>query len=67
MYNNCLQRTQGDDPKDSVEVIKSVIPQFKAGTEAALRSVVSMHGSVSEVSKKFGLGCGKYHSQLNTI
>jgi len=41
-----------------------VIPQFKAGTEAALRSVVSMQGSVSEVSKKFGLACCKlcfYH------
>ena len=42
-------------------MIESVIPQFKAGTEAALRSVVSMNGkySVSEGSKKFGLACCK--------
>ena len=42
-------------------MIKSVIPEFKAGTEAALRAVVTMNGkySVSEGSKKFGLACGK--------
>lgn len=44
-------------------MIKGVIPEFKAGTEAALRAVVTMSGkySVSEGSKKFGLACGKLH------
>ena len=44
-------------------MIKGVIPEFKAGTEAALRAVVTMNGkySVSEGSKKFGLACGKLH------
>ena len=44
-------------------MIKGVIPEFKAGTEAALRAVVTMNGkySVSDGSKKFGLACGKLH------
>lgn len=52
---------KGADPEDSVGVIESVIPHFKAATEAALRSVVSMNGkySVSEGSKKLGLPCGE--------